>query len=344
MKWLLLIITCISASGCFTTRYLLQAAGGQYELIQKARPISEVRDDFTVPPHVRQLLRRVPAIKRFGEFHGLTATQNYTRYVDLQRSAAVYVVQGCAPLEFKPRRWNFPIVGTVPYLGFFDEAAARAYAKELGETENLDVTVRTASAYSTLGWFHDPVLSTMLSDGPESFADLANTVLHESVHATLYVPNQSAFDESLASFIADALTWDLVVGRGGLHSPEAQAWIADEERGARFTLELRRAHDDLDALYRSAATDDEKRGRKQARLDELQRTLGTRRRYNNADLAGVRTYDTGRDGFERLRRACGDWPRFLAAVKTLKEADFSTPQQQHFDAVLDALATRSCAR
>ncbi len=344
MRWLLPLITFITSSGCFTTRYLLQAAGGQYELIQKARPISQVRDDPTVPPHVRQLLRRVPAIKRFGEFHGLTATQNYTRYVDLQRSAAVYVVQGCAPLAFQPRRWSFPIVGTVPYLGFFDEAAARAYAKQLGEAEALDVTVRTAAAYSTLGWFHDPVLSTMLSDGPEAFADLANTVLHESVHATVYVPNQSAFDESLASFVADALTWDLVVGRAGLHSPEARALLQGEARGARFTAELRRAHDDLDALYRSAVSDDEKRARKHARLDELQRTLGTRRRYNNADLAGVRTYDTGHDGFERLRRACGNWPRFLAAVKTLQEADFSAPQQQQFDAVLDALATRSCPR
>lgn len=342
MKWLLLIITATSASGCFTTRYLLQAAGGQYELIQKARPISEVREDPGVPPRVRELLSHVPAIKRFGEHHGLTATKSYARYADLQRSAAVYVVQGCAPLSFTPRRWTFPIVGSVPYLGFFDEAAARAYAQELGERERLDVTVRTASAYSTLGWFHDPVLSTMLRDGADAFGELANVVLHESVHATVYVPNQSAFDESLASFVADRLTWDLVVGRAGLRSDEARAWLEGEARAAKFTAELRRAHDDLDALYRSPRDDEEKLRLKEARLDELQRTLGTRRRYNNADLAGVRTYDSGAAGFEHLRRVCGNWQRFLGAVKTLKESDFEQPQQQHFDTLLQALATRAC--
>lgn len=344
MKWPLLMITLLSTSGCFTTKYLLQAAGGQYELIQKARPISELRDDPSVTPRVRELLSHVPAIKRFGEHHGLTATKNYSRYVELHRSAAVYVVQGCAPLAFTPRRWSFPIVGSVPYLGFFDEHEARAYAKELAATEHLDVTVRTASAYSTLGWFADPVLSTMLSDGPEAFGDLANVVLHESVHATIYVPSQSSFNESLASFVADRLTWNLVIGRAGLRSKDGEAWIRGEARSEKFVKELRRAHDDLSALYESSRSDDEKRELKAARLDELQRTLGTKRRYNNADLAGVRTYDSGTGGFERLLRACGSWRGFLGAVKTLKETDFEKPQQQNFDALLDALALRACPR
>ncbi|MGV3624747.1 MAG: aminopeptidase [Archangium sp.] len=340
MKWPLLIITVLSTSGC----YLLQAAGGQYELIQKARPIRELRDDPSVSPRVRELLSHVPAIKRFGEHHGLTATKNYSSYVDLHRSAAVYVVQGCAPLSFTPRRWGFAIVGSVPYLGFFDETAARAYAKELAETEHIDVTVRTAAAYSTLGWFRDPVLSTMLSNGPEAFGDLANVVLHESVHATVYVPSQSSFNESLASFVADRLAWNLVIGRAGLHSKEARAWIEGEARGERFVKELRRAHEELDALYTSSRSDEEKLELKRLRLDELQRTLGTKRRYNNADLAGVRTYDSGTGGFERLLNACGSWPAFLSAVKTLKESDFERPQQESFDAVLDALTARACPR
>jgi predicted aminopeptidase len=337
-----LLIFLFTSSGCFTAGYLAQAAGGQYELIHRARSLRSVTQSDETPPRIRALLSKVPAIKRFGQLNGLTPTENYTDYVDLHRSAAVYVVQGCAPLEFKPRRWTFPIVGSVPYLGFFDEQAARAYARTLEQEEAIDVTVRTAAAYSTLGWFRDAVLSTMIPDGPEAFGELANTILHESVHATVYVVDQSAFNESLASYVADELTWLLVVGRGGLQSAEAKAWIAGEARGARFLAELRRAHDDLDALYRSPLSNDEKLAKKNARLDELQKSLGLRRRYNNADLAGVRTYDSGHDAFARLHRACGSWPRLFDAIRSLTPDDFTAPQQAKFDEVLDALAAREC--
>jgi predicted aminopeptidase len=342
MRRLLLLVTWLASSGCFTTRYLIQAAGGQYELLHVARPLSHVKEDPAVPPRIRALLAKVPAIKRFGQLNGLTPTGNYGRYADLRRPAAVWVVQGCKSLSFEPRRWDFPIVGTVPYLGFFDEGAARRYAKELALEPGLDVTVRTAAAYSTLGWFKDPVLSTMIPEGPEAFGELANVILHESVHATVYVPSQSAFNESLASFVADELTWLLVVGRGGLQSAEAKAWLAGEERSARFVKELHRAYEDLDAIYRSARTDDEKRALKEARLTALQQALGLRRRFNNADLAGSRTYDTGRPAFERLRRACGGLPKLLEAIRSLKETDFTSPQQQQFEDVVDTLAARAC--
>ncbi len=344
MRWLLLLLAMIGGSGCFTTGYLLQAASGQYELLHVARPLSAVKEDPSVPPRIRALLSKVPAIKRYGQLNGLTPTGNYERYADLHRPAAVWVVQGCKSLSFEPKRWAFPIVGTVPYLGFFNPEAARSFAADLAKEErDLDVTVRTASAYSTLGWFKDPVLSTMIPEGPEAFGELANVILHESVHATIYVKNQSAFDESLASFVADELTWLLVVGRSGLQSEEAKAMIAGDERAARFVKEMHLAYEELDAIYRSARSDSEKFALKEARLTVLQQTLGLRRRFNNADLAGSRTYDTGRPAFERLRRACGGLPKFLAAVRSLKEKDFQTPQQQDFDQVIDGLRTRVCA-
>lgn len=344
MRWLLVLVSLVAGSGCFSTRYVLQAAAGQYELVHRARPLASALEDPSVPPRVRQLLSKVPAIKRYGQLNGLTPTENYGRYADLERPAAVWVVQGCAPLAFQPRRWSFPIVGSVPYLGFFDAKSARAYADQLAQEEPIDVTVRTASAYSTLGWFKDPVLSTMIPEGPEAFGELANVILHESVHATVYVPSQSAFNESFASFVADELTWRLVIGRRGRAPEEAKAWLAAEERGARYVRELHAAYEDLDALYASSRPDAEKRTLKEQRLTELQRRLGAKRRFNNADLAGFRAYDTGRPAFERLLRRCGGLPRLLDAVRALKPSDFEAPQQAHFDEVLDRLSERACKR
>lgn len=340
---LLALAAAVLGSGCFTAGYLAQAAGGQLELLHLARPLSVATADPQVPERVRALLRKVGAIKRYGQHFGLTPTGNYTHYADLRRSAAVWVVQGAPRLSLEPRRWSFPLVGSVPYLGFFDQAAARAFAERLEREEAIDVTVRTASAYSTLGWFKDPVLSTMIPEGEEAFGALANVILHESVHATVYVPSQSSFNESLASFVADALAWDLVVGRGGLGSEEARAYLAAGARGERYALELQTTSAALTALYASAAPDAQKLERKRELLEGMRRRLGLKRALNNADLAGSRAYATGSDAFERLRRACGGWRGMLEAVKTLKPGDFERPQQAELDGVVERLTARACA-
>jgi predicted aminopeptidase len=358
----LLIVAAVFSSGCFPVRYVVQAGAGQFELLHEARPIADVFADPAVPPRIRGLLAKVGPIKHFGQLNGLTPTSNYTHYADLHRAAAVWVVQACDPLSFKAWKWTFPVVGSVPYLGFFDEASARAYAKALAEEPQsrlpfgesidvepidegpvlLDVTVRTASAYSTLGWFRDPVLSTMIPDGDDAFPELANTILHESVHATIYVPDQSTFDESLASYVADLLTERLTLGAFGADSAVVRAWKAGEARAAFFSGELVRAHDDLQAIYTSSAPDGRKLELKRARLAVLQTTLGTKRAWNNADLAGIRTYSGGTAAFQRLRLACEGLPRMLAALKTLGPHDFKRPQQLEFDAVIDRLRERAC--
>lgn len=339
-----LALVCVLSSGCFKTRYLLQAASGQYELIHAARPISTVVADSRVDPRTRHLLSQVPAIKSWGQARGLKPTRNYERYADLHRSAAVWVVQACAPLKFDVRRWSFPIAGTVPYLGFFSEAPARAYAWQLAKDEGLDVAVRTAAAYSTLGWFRDPVLSTMIPEGGDALADLTNTILHESVHATFYVPNQSSFNESAASFIADHLTEELLAETFGPGTWPAKAFANDQVRSAKWAKRLHETWQTLDALYSSSQTDAQKLTEKARILAAVQKELGLRRPLNNAALAGSRTYESSTAGFERLRAACQSWPRLLEALGSLGESNFEAPQQSQFDAVLDALAVRACAR
>jgi predicted aminopeptidase len=254
------------------------------------------------------------------------------------------VVQGCAPLAFDVRRWDFPIVGTVPYLGFFKEEEAHRYAAELKRDEKIDVWVRGAPAYSTLGWFNDPVLSTMLGDGPDAVGELADTILHESVHATVYVPGQSSFGESLASFVAEGLTPEWLVERFGADSGPVRAYAQSQERGARTVKELHETWAKLDALYRSKVDDATKLAEKERIFAALQRSLGAKRPLNNAAIAGFRTYSSGKEGFERLKAACGTWDKFLAAVKTLKPRDFNAPQQENFEPVLDALSRRQCPK
>jgi predicted aminopeptidase len=330
-------------AGCFPARYLAQAARGQIQMLRAARPIPEVVAARAVPGDVGRLLLAVPAMKAFGEAHGLRPTRSYGRYADLRRPAAVWVVQACAPLSFDVRRWRFPIVGSIPYLGFFDEQAARRHAAALAAEEALDVDVRGAGAFSTLGWFDDPVLSTMIPPGDVALGELANAVLHESVHATLYVNDQSAFDESLASFVADRLTPRWLDAALGPAAPEAVAWRTAQ---ARQRARARRLHDawvELDALYRSPAAEAEKRAGKARVLEAARAELRLARPLNNASLAGFKTYDSGAPAFERLLAACGgSFPRFLGALGTLRAGDFARPQQPDFDAVVDRLARGGC--
>lgn len=324
-----------ASSGCFTVRYLSQAAGGQLAMLHDARPIDDVLGDPQTPPRVRALLARVEGVKDWGQAQGLQPTRNYDRYVDLHRPAAAWIVQACAPLAFQVQRWQFPIVGSVPYLGFFDLNEARRFAAQLAASAPLDVDVRGASAYSTLGWFRDPVLSTMLGQGGEALGDLVNVILHESTHATLYVRNQSAFDESLASFVADRLTLQWLREKRGPESADTAAWVASQQASQLRLVKLRAAYVELDTLYRTSAPEADKRKEKLRILGELQASLGASRPLNNAALAGFKTYSTGTAAFTKLLEACGGrWPRFFAALRRLREEDFGRPQLEAFDDVI----------
>ncbi|HYV49926.1 MAG TPA: aminopeptidase [Myxococcaceae bacterium] len=343
MKHLLLLpFLAMALSGCGGVRYLSQAAGGQLSLFQRARPLRRVLRDDQTPKRLRGLLREVTVIKRFGEAHGLKPTPNYASYVQLDQPAVVWVVSACDPLEFKSRVWSFPVVGDFPYLGWFSLQDARGFGSEL-QAEGLDVDVRGASAYSTLGWFSDPLLSSMVSDGDEALGELANTVLHESVHATLHIPSQAYFNESLASFVADHLTPEFLERRRGPKSPERDAYVQGEALGRERVRALHEAYDQLDQLYRSSKTREEKLAEKQRLIQELKDRLKLRRDPNNAMLVQYRTYDTGAPEFEALAQACGgSWVRFLETLSVLTTDSFPGPHARDLGPALRPLIERGC--
>ncbi len=342
---LLLVGVLLGASGCSSLGlgYLIQAGRGQMALQNHARPIPEVLRDETVPPRIRQLLARIPDVKAWGEGQGLKATRNYSEYVQLDRLAAVWVVSASEALRFKPRTWSFPIVGSFTYLGWFDVEEARRYASEL-RSQGWDVDVRGARAYSTLGWFKDAVLSTMIPEGPDAWGELAEVVLHESVHATVYVPNQSTFNESLAQFVAEQLTPVFLAESRGADSPELQAYRQSLVEGRRRGAELRAVYESLDRLYREpGVTEPDKQERKQRILAQARTRLGLKRDLNNASLIQFRTYGSGQKEFEALLKVCGgDWRRFLARVGSLKAQDFGGPQSEDLEGVVSRAAREGC--
>ncbi len=331
-----------ASSGCFETGYLLQAGEGQLDLVCRARGIDRVLDDPDTPPEVKKQLAEVPRIKAFALSYGLVPTASYEDFVALDRPVAVWVVSAAPRLSFESKTWTFPIVGSVPYLGWFDKYDAVAQAEGLA-AEGWDVELRGASAYSTLGWFHDPVLSSMLGDGSDATGGLAEVILHESLHATVYVKGQSTFNEGLATFVGDHLAIAYLGARYGEGSSELSSYLEGEELGEKRTERMRQAYVDLDALYKSALPVAEKLERKGAYLAALRAELHMRRPISNATLAGYRAYHGGTKAFEALFDACGkDMKRLVAASRKVDERDFPEPQATKLEGVVARIAERGC--
>ena len=346
MKLFALVLAVVALtvlSGCTTGRYLAQAGCGQIDLLLRARSIDAAARDPHTDPHTRALLGQVAEIKRFGEQNSLRPTASYHRYVALDRTAVVWVVTASEPLRFRPKTWWFPIVGTVPYLGWFDRDDAHQLADEL-RADGWDSDVGAADAYSTLGWFDDPVLSTMIPEGEEAVGELVNVILHESTHATLYIDGQTRFNESLAEYTAGKLTLTYLDQRYGPSSREKTAYLDAEHRGAERAAIMHRAYETLARLYASHLSREEKLAEKARVLDALRAETRFHRPINNATLAAFKNYNSGTTELDALLHACGgSWQRFFGTLATLKKkGSFPAPNQAELGPVLQPLIQRGC--
>ncbi|MEK6704479.1 MAG: aminopeptidase, partial [Bdellovibrionota bacterium] len=291
---------------------------------------------------VRELLAKVHSIKRFGQDSGLKPTRNYEEFVNLDRPAAVWVVSGAEKLRFKSKEWGFPILGRVPYLGWFDRHRAISFREKLS-AEGWDVDVRGAAAFSTLGWFRDPILSTMLPESDEALGELVDIVIHESVHATVYVNGQAFFNESLASFAAEKLTLNYLEREVGVNATQYKAYVASLKAERERAKEMHDAYSKLSALYASQKPDEEKLSVKQEVLLALREQLGIKRDINNATLIQFKEYRSDKEQFEKLLNACGgQWPRFWRLIASIKAEDFKQPQQEDFGILLSPLVEKGC--
>lgn len=333
----------LASAGCFTTRYVAQAAWGQLELLTSARPVDDVLRDDDTDLRTAALLRESRAILAFAKQHGLDSQGNYRKYVDLPRDQVVWFVTASKPLAFEPKVWSFPIAGSFPYLGWFEWEQARKFVDGL-RRDGWDTYMRPVRAYSTGGYFRDPIISTMFLPTDDAIAYLANVLLHELTHANVLVKDQAVYNESVASFVGDELTDLYLAQRFGPDSAELADYRAelteDRARGDR----LARAYTELDALYKSAASDAEKRAGKERVTAALQAELDLAHRPNNASLQGFKTYNSGHAALVALFASCDrSWPRFLATIRAVEKKAFREPHQESLDEVILGLRARCAA-
>jgi predicted aminopeptidase len=329
-------------TGCTSLRYVTQASAGQYDLMTRAQDIDMLVREKHVDARTRDLLSQVGLVKAFGERHGLKATKNYTEYVRLDRSAAVWVVSASEPLRFRSKSWSFPFVGSFTYLGWFKRDEADEFADEL-RREGWDVDVRGAGAYSTAGYFRDAVLSTMIRPGKHVLGDLANTILHESAHSTFFARNQSTLNESIANFVGDRLAEAYLNETLGNDAEETKAYLASQKQSDERGKKLHETYETLAALYASKKTREEKLREKKEILDRVRAELRFNRPINNATLIQYKTYNSGQLELGQLLEACAnDFPRFIRTLKRLESSKFEREQESDVGKVVRPLIDARC--
>ena len=321
--------------------YYVQAIGGQMELMRKARPIPEVIADAATSAELKHKLERVVQIRNFAsQSLGLPDNDSYRRYADLQRPFVVWNVFAAPELSVEPKEWCFPFAGCVGYKGYFAEVDAQRFAAEL-RTQRYDVYTGGVPAYSTLGWFKDPVLNTFIRY-PE--AEIARLIFHELAHQVAYAKGDTTFNESFAVAVEEegVRRWLAAHGNAEQKSAFDQAQV------------YRRAFLDIVAQYRTRLAQlyaeplnpEAMRAQKaqafaKMRADylALKQNLGGFSGYdwwfnqplNNAQLASVAIYNQLVPAFTALLRSSGaDLPAFYAEVKrlaSLKQSERDTAMQ-----------------
>jgi predicted aminopeptidase len=219
---------------------------GQLQVVWNSRDIEEVKADPNVPDSIKMSLDYVREVVAFGVREiGLEDEGNYQTYFDQKGIPVLFVVTGAEPFSLTPYEWKFPVIGVVPYKGFFDKDDAETEKQKLLDL-GYDADMRMPGGWSTLGWFKDPVLSNMLA---RSKGDLANVILHELTHATVFVKDSIEYNENLATFIGDEATLIFLREKFGEGSPEWIRYQEDEEDFKRYANHILRGADKLDSLY-----------------------------------------------------------------------------------------------
>jgi predicted aminopeptidase len=325
-----------TTAGC-AAPYYWQAIGGQLELLRKREPIHEVIANPAADPALKTTLARIATMRQFAvDELGLPSNESYTSYVALDRPYVVWNVVATEEFSVDPRRWCFPFAGCVAYRGYFDKAAADRFAARLAG-EGLDTNSGGSTAYSTLGYFDDPVLSSMVNGGEQYVASL---LFHELAHQKLYVKDDSEFSEAFAMIVEELGTERWLSQHGT--TADLERYRLRRERRAQFGELISAQQARLRAIYASGAPPEQLRADKQRAFDALRADYGALKiewqgnadydawfaqPLNNATLAAVATYTRWLPALRARVQEVG-LSQFYADTAAIADLDFAQREER----------------
>ena len=320
-----MLAVALTLCSCSTVKFYSQAMRGQAQIWSKQRPVAEVLADPAETEAVKKKLRLVLELREYAKTALKLPAESFGTYSDLKRPYVVWVVYAAPAFSVEPKTWSYPFVGKLAYRGFFKQEDAKAEALKL-KNSGLDVFAAGVEAYSTLGFFKDPVLNTCMH---RSDAELAELVFHELTHSRLFVPGDTDFNEAFATANAEAAVRRWLRAKGRTRElDDYEEHLKSQRHLVRLALAAR---ENLRSVY---AAEKEPVAKKEALLMSLQKELAQhgvkekatnvqtgkelRRTWNNARLNTVATYFKLLPGFERLLKQCGgDVEMFYAEVEKL---------------------------
>lgn len=331
MKKCAIGISLILVSAFFSQCYYIRQGVALLDIYSGAESIRHSLARGDLEEAERATLGLVLEIKRFAVVKlGLAENSNYTTYIRIDRDYLADIVSACERLSFRQYEWSYLLVGRLPYKGFFNRTEAEREAAML-EYSGFDVFVRQVDAFSTLGFFSDPVFSFMKDYPAYVFAEL---IIHEQTHATVFLPDQATFNENLALFVGQEGMREFLRQEYGAESREYRLAIALEADQAAFNRKVEELFRELYALYESAAGDGEKLAAKEEIIAAWKKRFAEgyrdsfktdayrsfpERTINNAVIMTLRNYVERQDDIAALFELCGrDLPRLIGLAKKLK--------------------------
>lgn len=333
-KTLFLVLSLTFVGGCASMSYYSQAVSGHLKLMAARQSIDELLAGDDIDQELRTQLETLVRARRFAvEALYLPDNDSYSTYVETGRDAVTWNVVATQEFSMQPETWCFPIAGCVSYRGYYAKSDAEHYAEALIQ-QNFDVTIGGASAYSTLGWFADPILDTMLRGGELRYV---GTLFHELAHQLLYVKDDSDFNEAFASFVEQEGTRQWLAQQG--QADRIARYDLSLQRRGDFIQLLRNTRTELIEAYSDPAPDAELRARKQAIFKQMRENYELlkvewqgyagydgwfRRDLNNARLVAVSTYRRYVPAFaEIFNESNQDFQAFYKRAEELSRLPFA---------------------
>ncbi len=333
-------------TACATLGYYSQSVSGQLDVMVRRQPVEELISDPATDPGLRRRLETVQALRRFAsDMLALPDNGSYTLYADIERPFVVWNVFAAPELSLELKTWCYPIAGCVAYRGYFAETDAARFASGLRE-QGYDVYSGGVTAYSTLGWFDDPVLNTVIDF---SEARLAGLIFHELAHQQLYVAGDTAFNESFATAVELAGVKAWLAQRGD--ATATREYQRFHERRAGFHALVAQTRELLLAVYASDLSETEKRQQKQRLIGGMRAGYAAMKRdwggegdydtwfagdINNAQLAATAAYREYLPAFQRLlQQADGDFAWFYSLAAEIGALP-AEARSRRLQAVMDA--------